>query len=1015
MSNDLQTKLIVTAEDRGASTLLKRMGTEADMFVDKFSQIGSALTTAFGGITASMGIRKALSWVDDYRKSVLSVATTLTDTVTGDSKKIQDAFDQNMKHADRFFRMLQIQSKRSISSIDDLLNAYTIFTSKGVALTPTVKNAKMLADLVDRILLATKGQNSAMQVFQELRAVMNGTARPSDALAQIFRQRDPEYVKRLQKIYAEGGPNLGDNIMNYLSTLLSGLDLTQVMDKTLSYSFKRLKGNIQIWAIDAFTPLYDEITKVVKRLADYFEGGNKITRGLDAFIGRLKDAFTWGVKAFENFRQFLNTNSEISKTFKGILESLPRIVELLLVAKSAALALGFAHAAAAGTIAAAHTLPGGAILAAGAYLGAEKYATTNANRPYEKYANNEEVNVMFGDDEFKYGLRMVLSMIAAILTRLMDFVKAGLDFVKNFLRYMFDGFMVVFKAIEWGVRTLIEKLPGWMNIGRTRNVIENDIRNNLSKRYAATSFLANTKLLYKPNRQLESLAKWHDDNQIYAVMQVLNGGGTDAEKLDAIKQLDESYNRRRRDFLLRMTTGGYALRGDYNKNLNLNPAMDTSGDNSLMRLSRELQDASRGVGTLSDFVYGAVSNLKESENAANRSISNIVGEMGLDKTTAYYNDYLERMEMKLTNSRGASVYRPAEDLMLRKEAEKLEKARAEIAQAITGAKTTPMTNKKLSPVPYWNQIGKYSTTTAESSAEIAGKTKVFELEQNIYKLTQEISGVEATKEEQERRQKELLELTNQARIDALNATQQELEYQKQMNALREEGGIGSAGKAFLLKEAHTAKATFDLYTGFFDAAAKQMQNSLSDALYSVFTGDFKNLTDIFKNFVNGLLKAWTDMLAQMMMQWIVAKAVIGLGLGAASGGAINGVDYNYVSQPTMMVAANGNVFKGGFTPFASGGVVSSPTLGLVGEGRYNEAIVPLPDGRAIPVDMRGGKPNVTVNISDNSGNGNRYRTQESEDSEGNLIIDVIIDAMTRNRRGFRRNMQAMLAQPKGAT
>jgi hypothetical protein len=41
------------------------------------------------------------------------------------------------------------------------------------------------------------------------------------------------------------------------------------------------------------------------------------------------------------------------------------------------------------------------------------------------------------------------------------------------------------------------------------------------------------------------------------------------------------------------------------------------------------------------------------------------------------------------------------------------------------------------------------------------------------------------------------------------------------------------------------------------------------------------------------------------------------------------------------------------TAFANGGMVNGPTLGLVGEGKYNEAIVPLPDGRSIPVQMTG--------------------------------------------------------------
>jgi tape measure domain-containing protein len=44
---------------------------------------------------------------------------------------------------------------------------------------------------------------------------------------------------------------------------------------------------------------------------------------------------------------------------------------------------------------------------------------------------------------------------------------------------------------------------------------------------------------------------------------------------------------------------------------------------------------------------------------------------------------------------------------------------------------------------------------------------------------------------------------------------------------------------------------------------------------------------------------------------------------------------------------------GGLFGFADGGLVQSPTLSLVGEGVHNEAIVPLPNGRSIPVDLKG--------------------------------------------------------------
>jgi tape measure domain-containing protein len=50
---------------------------------------------------------------------------------------------------------------------------------------------------------------------------------------------------------------------------------------------------------------------------------------------------------------------------------------------------------------------------------------------------------------------------------------------------------------------------------------------------------------------------------------------------------------------------------------------------------------------------------------------------------------------------------------------------------------------------------------------------------------------------------------------------------------------------------------------------------------------------------------------------------------------------------------NPTAFSPGLKLFANGGMVTGPTLGLVGEGRYNEAIVPLPDGRSIPVQLQG--------------------------------------------------------------
>jgi hypothetical protein len=70
--------------------------------------------------------------------------------------------------------------------------------------------------------------------------------------------------------------------------------------------------------------------------------------------------------------------------------------------------------------------------------------------------------------------------------------------------------------------------------------------------------------------------------------------------------------------------------------------------------------------------------------------------------------------------------------------------------------------------------------------------------------------------------------------------------------------------------------------------------------------------------------------------------------------------------------AEGGIIKGGIVSTASiphmatGGLVSSPTVAMIGEGSRSEAVVPLPNNREIPVDMRNMEPaGDTINFNQN--------------------------------------------------
>lgn len=80
------------------------------------------------------------------------------------------------------------------------------------------------------------------------------------------------------------------------------------------------------------------------------------------------------------------------------------------------------------------------------------------------------------------------------------------------------------------------------------------------------------------------------------------------------------------------------------------------------------------------------------------------------------------------------------------------------------------------------------------------------------------------------------------------------------------------------------------------------------------------------------------------------------GLGSLFGGGAGAAGGFAASGPLASVGSIGGLSSGFSIPgFANGAIVNGPTLGLVGEGKYNEAIVPLPDGRSIPVKMAGGQ------------------------------------------------------------
>jgi tape measure domain-containing protein len=177
------------------------------------------------------------------------------------------------------------------------------------------------------------------------------------------------------------------------------------------------------------------------------------------------------------------------------------------------------------------------------------------------------------------------------------------------------------------------------------------------------------------------------------------------------------------------------------------------------------------------------------------------------------------------------------------------------------------------------------------------------------------------------------------------------------------------------------------------------------AIGDAFGNAFKGIMDgsmtaqqAFASLFQNVANYFTDMVAQMIAEWLKAQLIKGFmnilglvipGFGAAGAAAGSGFDMgagiNATGLSTFNPAngfkfANDGIAQGGFRAFASGGIVTGPTLGLVGEGRYNEAVIPLPDGKSVPVDLGGagiGGNQITSNIVVNVSSDGQSQSQQS--------------------------------------
>jgi hypothetical protein len=184
-------------------------------------------------------------------------------------------------------------------------------------------------------------------------------------------------------------------------------------------------------------------------------------------------------------------------------------------------------------------------------------------------------------------------------------------------------------------------------------------------------------------------------------------------------------------------------------------------------------------------------------------------------------------------------------------------------------------------------------------------------------------------------------------------------------------------------------------TGYIADISSTMYDSLSDSMTDFVKGT-KSAKNVLLDFGNSVL----NMMAKIASQRLAATWISGL-MGAF-GGRSSGFS---LSNGTMLDPTFG---FGGATYFADGGIVTAPTLAMIGEAGENEAVIPLnaENLAAIGGGHKGGG-NVTVNVTNNTGSEVKAEQATAKWDGEQWVVGVVLNAVATNQNGIRNMIKGV--------
>lgn len=276
---------------RSAEAQMRAFGASAD---STFGRAGDAAASCASQFAAVAGVtlsivgaaelaKKAMSsWynliaggvniVDDYQKKIISTSYILTTMSDVKPPDLSQAYGQWKEYMDWLYRESLRVDKMAAASGSDIFAVSTELAKKGVV-AASEEQMNTIGRLTDLMKAVTPGyMNFEQQARGEIMAMMEGTARMGAQTAQILSQIDPEFKKNITSAREQG------KVLEYIESILPKiqqytLDLMGTWDAVGA----SLKSAWSVINLQAFGDAHREVVGLAQQLGNRLVDNGRLT------------------------------------------------------------------------------------------------------------------------------------------------------------------------------------------------------------------------------------------------------------------------------------------------------------------------------------------------------------------------------------------------------------------------------------------------------------------------------------------------------------------------------------------------------------------------------------------------------------------------------------------------------------------------------------------------------------------------------------------------------------------